>query len=135
MNVDGADGDAEPNFAGEVGVAACQVPGIVECAPANSKNVNALVVTPRNSDGTNTTAADPQARLRAGLRVAVRSALARVLAGGAHERRELGPSRHLQLAERAGQVALDRPHAEKQRVGDLAVALAGGDQLRDLALA
>ena len=56
VNVDGADGDAEPSFAGEVGVAACQVPGIVECAPANSKTVNALVVTPRNSDGTNTTA-------------------------------------------------------------------------------
>ena len=56
VNVDGNDGDAEPNFAGEVGVAACQVPGIVECAPANSKTVNALVVTPRNSDGTNTTA-------------------------------------------------------------------------------
>jgi hypothetical protein len=56
VNVDGADGDAEPNFAGEVSVAACQVPGIVECAPANSKTVNALVVSPRNSDGTATTA-------------------------------------------------------------------------------
>ncbi len=56
VNVDGADGDAEPNFAGEVSVARCQVPGIVECAPAGAKNVNALVVSPRNSDGTATSA-------------------------------------------------------------------------------
>jgi hypothetical protein len=56
VDVDGADGDAEPNFAGEVSVARCQVPGVVECAPANSKTVNALVVSPRNSDGTVTTA-------------------------------------------------------------------------------
>jgi hypothetical protein len=58
VDVDGADGDAEPNFAGEVSVARCQVPGVVECAPANSKNVNALVVSPRNSDGTATSAGD-----------------------------------------------------------------------------
>jgi hypothetical protein len=56
VDVDGADGDAEPNFAGEVSVARCQVPGVVECAPANSKTVNALVVSPRNSDGTVTAA-------------------------------------------------------------------------------
>jgi len=50
VEVDGAAG-ADPNFAGEVSVARCQVPGVVECAPANSKTVNALVVGPRNSDG------------------------------------------------------------------------------------
>lgn len=56
VNVDAADGDAEPNFAGEVSVARCQVPNIVECAPANSKTENALVVSPRNSDGSATAA-------------------------------------------------------------------------------
>jgi hypothetical protein len=56
VDVDGADGDAEPNFAGEVSVARCQVPGIVACAPDGAKNVNALVVSPRNSDGTATAA-------------------------------------------------------------------------------
>ncbi len=60
VDVDLADGDAEPDFAGEVGVARCQIPGVVECAPANSKTVNALVVTPRNSDGSNTTATTRQ---------------------------------------------------------------------------
>ena len=53
VDVNGAAG-ADPNFAGEVSVARCQVPGVVECAPANSKTVNALVVSPRNSDGTAT---------------------------------------------------------------------------------
>ncbi len=61
VNVDGADGDAEPNFGGEVSVARCQVAGVVECAPANSKTINALVVSPRNSDGT---ATGPGARKR-----------------------------------------------------------------------
>jgi len=56
VNVDGADNDAEPNFGGEVSVARCQVPGVVECAPANSKTENALVVSPRNSDGSATAA-------------------------------------------------------------------------------
>jgi hypothetical protein len=37
---------------GEVTASRCQIPGVVDCAPANSKNVNAFVVTPRNSDGT-----------------------------------------------------------------------------------
>jgi hypothetical protein len=55
VDVNGAAG-ADPNFAGEVSVARCQVPGVVECAPANSKTVNALVVSPRNSDGTATAA-------------------------------------------------------------------------------
>jgi hypothetical protein len=60
VNVDGAAG-ADPNFAGEVSVARCQMPGVVECAPANSKTENALVVSPRNSDGT---ATGPNARKR-----------------------------------------------------------------------
>jgi hypothetical protein len=47
---------ADPDFAGEVSVARCQVPGVVECAPDGAKNVNALVVSPRNSDGSATTA-------------------------------------------------------------------------------
>ena len=53
VDVNGA-GGADPNFGGEVSVARCQVPSVVECAPASSKNVNALVVSPRNSDGTAT---------------------------------------------------------------------------------
>jgi hypothetical protein len=55
VDVDGIPG-AEPDFAGEVSVARCQVPGVVECAPDLAKNVNALVVSPRNSDGSATTA-------------------------------------------------------------------------------
>ncbi len=54
VNVDGLDGDAEPDFDGEISVTRCQIPGVVECAPQNAKNVNALVVSPRNSDGTPT---------------------------------------------------------------------------------
>lgn len=53
VDVDGA-GGPNPNFAGEVSVARCQIPGVVECAPANAKTVNALVVSPRNSDGSAT---------------------------------------------------------------------------------
>jgi len=44
------------NFGGEVSVSRCQIPNVVECAPANSKNTQALVVSPRNSDGTATAA-------------------------------------------------------------------------------
>lgn len=49
---------------GEVTASRCQIPGVVECAPTNAKNVNAFVVTPRNSDGTATdgTAANPRKR-------------------------------------------------------------------------
>ena len=61
VNVDGANGDPEPNASGEVSVARCQVSGVVECAPANAKTINAFVVSPRNSDGT---ATDPGARKR-----------------------------------------------------------------------
>lgn len=57
VDVDGA-GGADPNAAGEVSVARCQVPGVVECAPANAKTVNALVVSPRDSTGTATAAGD-----------------------------------------------------------------------------
>jgi hypothetical protein len=55
VNVDGMDNDAEPNFAGEVSVTRCQIAGVVACAPPGSQNVNALVVSPRNSDGSATT--------------------------------------------------------------------------------
>lgn len=57
VDVDGLPGP-DPNFGGEVGVARCQVTGIVECAPANSKIPSALVVSPRESDGTATADGD-----------------------------------------------------------------------------
>ena len=55
VDVDGMDGDAEPDFDGEISVIRCQIPGVVDCAPPSAKNVNALVVSPRNSDGSPTT--------------------------------------------------------------------------------
>ena len=55
VDVDGMDGDAEPDFDGEISVTRCQIPGVVDCAPPSAKNVNALVVSPRNSDGSPTT--------------------------------------------------------------------------------
>jgi hypothetical protein len=55
VDVDGAEG-ADPNFQGEVSVSRCQIPNVVECAPAGSKNTKALVVSPRDSDGEPTTA-------------------------------------------------------------------------------
>ncbi len=67
VNVDGADGDAEPNLSGEVSVARCQVPGVVECAPANAKTINALVVSPRESNGMPTATAG-LSQLRSGSR-------------------------------------------------------------------
>lgn len=54
VDVDGSAG-ADPNFGGQVSVARCQVTGVVECAPAGAKNVNSLVVSPRNTDGSATT--------------------------------------------------------------------------------
>ncbi len=57
VDVDGAAG-ADPNFGGEVSVSRCQIPNVVECAPAGAKNTNAFVVSPRKSDGTATTATD-----------------------------------------------------------------------------
>lgn len=39
------------NTAGEVSVSRCQITGVVDCAPPGAKNANALVVSPRNSDG------------------------------------------------------------------------------------
>jgi hypothetical protein len=45
-------GGAMPgNTAGEASVTRCQIPGVVECAPDGAKNTSALVVSPRNSDG------------------------------------------------------------------------------------
>ncbi len=55
VNVDGVAG-ADPNFGGEISIARCQVPGVVECAPPTAKNTKAFVVSPRNSDGSATTA-------------------------------------------------------------------------------
>lgn len=56
VNRDGLDGDAEPNFAGEISGSQCQIAGAVNCAPDAAKNVNSFVVTPRDSAGANTTA-------------------------------------------------------------------------------
>jgi hypothetical protein len=47
-------GDGQ-NAGGEISASRCQVDGVVDCAPASAKNVNAFVVSPRNSDGTATT--------------------------------------------------------------------------------
>ena len=55
IDVDGADGDPEPNFGGEISVARCQT-AAVECAPPTAKTVNAIVVSPRGSDGMPTAA-------------------------------------------------------------------------------
>lgn len=52
IDLDPATMGIQGNFGGEVSVTRCQIAGVVECAPANAKNVNALVVSPRNSDGT-----------------------------------------------------------------------------------
>jgi hypothetical protein len=54
----------DPNFGGEVSVARCQTVA-VECAPSGAKTVNALVVSPRNSDGSATagTAMNPRKRV------------------------------------------------------------------------
>ena len=49
------------NVNGEVSVSRCQIPGVVDCAPANSKIPSALVVSPRNSDGTPAATASPGA--------------------------------------------------------------------------
>lgn len=55
VDVDGAAG-ADPSGEGEVSVARCQVPDVVECDPADAKSTQALVVSPRDSDGIATTA-------------------------------------------------------------------------------
>ena len=45
----------DPSFNGQVSIARCQT-AAVECAPANAKNANAFVVSPRQDDGTATDA-------------------------------------------------------------------------------
>ena len=50
-----ADGAPDPSFGGEVAVARCQTAAL-ECAPAAAKTPNALVVAPRDSDGSETAA-------------------------------------------------------------------------------
>lgn len=47
--------DANPEFSGEISAAVCQ-PGVVNCAPPGTGNSNHLVVSPRLSDGSVTTA-------------------------------------------------------------------------------
>jgi hypothetical protein len=58
VDVDGGAG-ADPSFGGEVSVTRCQIPNVVECAPDGAKNDNALVVSPRESDGTAAATASP----------------------------------------------------------------------------
>ena len=43
-------------FGGEIAASRCQIGGAVECQPSSAKNNQALVVAPRNSDGSGTTA-------------------------------------------------------------------------------
>ncbi len=50
-----AGADANPEFSGEVAAAVCQ-PGVVNCAPPGTGNSSHLVVSPRLSDGSVTTA-------------------------------------------------------------------------------
>ncbi|UUZ60716.1 hypothetical protein [Nocardioides sp. B-3] len=47
--------DSNPEFSGEIAAAMCQ-PTIVNCAPPGTGNTNHPVVSPRNSDGSVTTA-------------------------------------------------------------------------------
>ena len=47
--------DANPEFSGEISAAVCQ-PGVVNCAPPGTGNSNHVVVSPRLSDGSVTTA-------------------------------------------------------------------------------
>ena len=52
-----AGADANPEFSGEISAAMCQ-PGVVNCAPPGTGNTSHLVVSPRLSDGSVTTADD-----------------------------------------------------------------------------
>lgn len=54
LDLDGAPG-ADPSNNGQVSIARCQT-AAVECAPEAAKNVNAFVVSPRQDDGSATTA-------------------------------------------------------------------------------
>jgi hypothetical protein len=48
---------------------------------------------------------------------------------------QLGARRQSQLAEHVGDVALGRPHADHELIGDLPVGQPARDQRRDLLLA
>jgi hypothetical protein len=48
--------DSNPEFSGEITTTQCALPGIVVCGPAGTNNANHFVVSPRNSDGSRTTA-------------------------------------------------------------------------------
>lgn len=50
------DADANPEFSGEISASRCGIAMVVACAPAGTNNANHFVVSPRNSDGTVTTA-------------------------------------------------------------------------------
>lgn len=56
LEIDATPG-ADPSYDGQVSVARCQT-AAVECAPADAKNESALVVSPRQDDGTATTDAN-----------------------------------------------------------------------------
>ena len=61
------DPDSNPEFSGEISASRGQVPTvatptIVNCGPNNAKNLNAFVISPRNSDGTRTTGNDDRKR-------------------------------------------------------------------------
>lgn len=48
--------DANVEFAGEISSSVCGLPNVVACAPSGTNNTSHFVVSPRNSDGTVTTA-------------------------------------------------------------------------------
>ena len=57
QNADGntngrAPADMNFEFAGEISASQCQIPGFVACGPTAAQDINNLVVSPRNSDGT-----------------------------------------------------------------------------------
>ncbi len=56
MNGTVAGADANPEFSGEITASKCATTGIVTCAPMGTNTNTHFVVSPRNSDGTGTTA-------------------------------------------------------------------------------
>ena len=62
-----AGADSNPEFSGEISASRCQVPTVasptvVNCGPTGAKNLNAFVISPRNSDGSRTTGDDDRKR-------------------------------------------------------------------------
>jgi hypothetical protein len=56
MNGRAAGEDNNPEFAGEISAIRCAITGVVSCAPPGTNTSTHFVVSPRNSDGTVTTA-------------------------------------------------------------------------------